>query len=110
MRQRPSHVRVIDLSLGSCDQAVFGIDIIAPKKFGSTPIDLVVPGPNEGQNNGPFLFTLSGTIGATYVSVERGVRLSHLSRTEKKLNDFSVPGHCILRRQQHSSLLHDAHG
>ncbi|RDX45416.1 sure-like protein [Lentinus brumalis] len=52
--------------------AVFGIDIIAPKKFGSTPIDLVVSGPNEGQNNGPFLFTLSGTIGATYVSVERG--------------------------------------
>ncbi|KAI0747817.1 sure-like protein [Daedaleopsis nitida] len=52
--------------------AVFGIDIIAPKKFGSTPIDLVVSGPNEGQNNGPFLFTLSGTVGATYVSVERG--------------------------------------
>ena len=54
-------------------QAVFGIDIIAPQKFGSTPIDLVVSGPNEGQNNGPFIFTLSGTVGATYVSVERGV-------------------------------------
>ncbi|EJF62478.1 sure-like protein [Dichomitus squalens] len=51
----------------------FGIDIIAPKKFGSTPIDLVVSGPNEGQNNGPFLYTLSGTIGATYTAVERGI-------------------------------------
>ncbi|KAI0713286.1 5'/3'-nucleotidase sure [Earliella scabrosa] len=51
---------------------VFGIDIIASKKFGSTPIDLVVSGPNEGLNTGPFVFTLSGTVGATYVSVERG--------------------------------------
>lgn len=54
--------------------AVFGIDVIAPKHFGNNhSIDLVVSGPNEGQNNGPFLYTLSGTIGATYASVERGV-------------------------------------
>ncbi|KAI0637274.1 5'/3'-nucleotidase sure [Trametes polyzona] len=52
---------------------VFGIDIVAPKHFGSAPIDLVVSGPNEGQNNGPFLYTLSGTIGATYTAVERGI-------------------------------------
>ena len=59
----------------SYPQVVFGIDIIASKKFGSTPIDLVVSGPNEGLNTGPFVFTLSGTVGATYVSVERGVRV-----------------------------------
>ncbi|PBK96512.1 sure-like protein [Armillaria gallica] len=53
--------------------AVFGIDIIAPMHFGSKPIDLVVSGPNEGGNNGPFLYTLSGTIGASYASVERGI-------------------------------------
>ncbi|OSD02773.1 5'/3'-nucleotidase sure [Trametes coccinea BRFM310] len=52
---------------------VFGIDIVAPMHFGSNPIDLVVSGPNEGQNNGPFLYTLSGTIGATYTAVERGI-------------------------------------
>ncbi|KAI0670672.1 5'/3'-nucleotidase sure [Trametes maxima] len=52
---------------------VFGIDIVAPKHFGSKPIDLVVSGPNEGQNNGPFVFTLSGTVGATYTAVERGL-------------------------------------
>ncbi|KAK0240460.1 sure-like protein [Armillaria nabsnona] len=53
--------------------AVFGIDVIAPMHFGSKPIDLVVSGPNEGGNNGPFLYTLSGTIGASYASVERGI-------------------------------------
>ncbi|KAI0332087.1 5'/3'-nucleotidase sure [Cubamyces sp. BRFM 1775] len=52
---------------------VFGIDILAPIHFGSNPIDLVVSGPNEGQNNGPFVFTLSGTVGATYTAVERGI-------------------------------------
>ncbi|KAG7452943.1 5'/3'-nucleotidase sure [Guyanagaster necrorhizus] len=53
--------------------AVFGIDIIAPMRFGDKPIDLVVSGPNEGSNNGPFVYTLSGTIGASYTSVERGI-------------------------------------
>lgn len=41
--------------------------------FGNKTIDLVVAGPNEGQNNGPFLYTISGTIGATYAAVERNV-------------------------------------
>ncbi|KAJ1038512.1 hypothetical protein NDA10_004789 [Ustilago hordei] len=36
-------------------------------------VDLVVSGPNEGTNLGPFLYTLSGTIGASYFSVERNV-------------------------------------
>ncbi|KIP07965.1 hypothetical protein PHLGIDRAFT_401065 [Phlebiopsis gigantea 11061_1 CR5-6] len=53
--------------------AIFGLDIIAPIHFGNQSIDLVVAGPNEGGNAGPFLYTLSGTIGATYISVYRGV-------------------------------------
>ncbi|EPQ26280.1 uncharacterized protein PFL1_06215 [Pseudozyma flocculosa PF-1] len=36
-------------------------------------VDLVVSGPNEGTNLGPFLYTLSGTIGAAYFAVERSV-------------------------------------
>ena len=44
--------------------------------FGNQSIDLVVAGPNEGANAGPFLYTLSGTMGATYISVYRGVRLN----------------------------------
>lgn len=56
-------------------QAVFGLDVIRPMVLGNdTNIDLVVAGPNEGGNAGPWLFTLSGTIGATYHSVYRGVR------------------------------------
>ncbi|SJX66294.1 related to Acid phosphatase precursor [Sporisorium reilianum f. sp. reilianum] len=36
-------------------------------------VDLVVSGPNEGNNLGSFVWTLSGTIGASYFSVERSV-------------------------------------
>ncbi|ETW85643.1 hypothetical protein HETIRDRAFT_443564 [Heterobasidion irregulare TC 32-1] len=53
--------------------AIWGIDVIAPMHFGNKTIDLAVSGPNEGQNNGPFSFTISGTIGASYASVERGI-------------------------------------
>lgn len=38
-----------------------------------TSIDLILAGPNEGNNLGPFLYTLSGTLGYTYVSVGRDV-------------------------------------
>jgi len=59
--------------------AIFGLDILVPRHFGKTPVDLVVSGPNEGSNNGPFLYTLSGTIGASYASVERGIPAIALS-------------------------------
>ena len=67
--RRPYNIHADEAST----QAVFGIDLIAPKVFGA-PIDLVVSGPNEGNNLGPFIYTLSGTVGATYTSIERGVR------------------------------------
>lgn len=51
----------------------FGLDIVAPMHFGNKTIDLVVTGPNEGSNLGPFLYTLSGTLGAAYAAVYRGV-------------------------------------
>lgn len=38
-----------------------------------TAPDLLVAGPNVGQNLGSFLYTLSGTMGATYAAVGRGV-------------------------------------
>ena len=56
--------------------AAFALDFIVPIHFGKPAVetvDLVVSGPNEGNNNGPFLYTLSGTIGAAYLSIERGV-------------------------------------
>lgn len=51
----------------------FGIDYAIPQFFSNIPIDLVVSGPNEGANAGAQLYTLSGTIGATYYSVGRGI-------------------------------------
>ena len=56
--------------------AAWGLDVIAPIHFGkpgNESVDLVVSGPNEGWNLGPFLSTLSGTLGAAYFAVERGV-------------------------------------
>ncbi|KAI0075474.1 5'/3'-nucleotidase sure [Panus rudis PR-1116 ss-1] len=53
--------------------ALFALDIIVPKVWPHKKIDLVVSGPNEGSNTGPFTFTLSGTIGATYALTERNL-------------------------------------
>ncbi|CAK9435543.1 uncharacterized protein LODBEIA_P02700 [Lodderomyces beijingensis] len=48
----------------------FGLQYVLPEKFNNISIDLVVSGPNEGLNLAG-LFTLSGTIAATYNSVYR---------------------------------------
>ncbi|KAK7693133.1 hypothetical protein QCA50_002699 [Cerrena zonata] len=55
------------------ESVLFGLDIVIPQFFDNRTIDLVVSGPNEGNNLGPFTYTLSGTIGAAYTAVERGV-------------------------------------
>ena len=55
----------------------FALDYVVPKFTGWSIVDLLVAGPNFGTNLGPFLFTLSGTIGATYVHQSFGV-LSNL--------------------------------
>lgn len=52
-------------------QVVVALDYILPP-LNFTP-DLVLSGPNYGLNLGPFLYTLSGTNGATYTAVERGI-------------------------------------
>lgn len=51
----------------------FGADYVFPKFKGNVLIDLVVSGPNEGTNLSPGYFTLSGTIGAAYNAVYRGL-------------------------------------
>ena len=53
--------------------AVFGINYVIPKYGDNVTIDLVVSGPNEGTNMSPGLFTISGTVGATYTSIYRGI-------------------------------------
>lgn len=51
----------------------FGLEYVIPKYFNNKTVDLVVAGPNEGTNLSPGMYTLSGTIGATYTAVGRGI-------------------------------------
>ena len=43
----------------------FALDYVVPRFTKRSKVDLVVSGPNFGNNLGPFLYTLSGTTGAT---------------------------------------------
>lgn len=58
-------------------QAIFGLDVIAPMYFGHESVDLVVVGPHEGFNAGTFFYTFSGTLGAAYTAIYRGVGVPH---------------------------------
>ncbi|KAF2723468.1 5'/3'-nucleotidase sure [Polychaeton citri CBS 116435] len=53
--------------------AVVGLDWVVPKYTNWTHVDLVIAGPNFGNNLGNYLYTLSGTNGYTYTSVGKGV-------------------------------------
>lgn len=54
-------------------QVLVALDYVLPTfaKF-HTP-DLVISGPNSGWTLGPFIYTLSGTIGAAITAIERGI-------------------------------------
>ncbi|EDK42670.1 hypothetical protein PVL30_000816 [Lodderomyces elongisporus] len=78
----------------------FGLQYVIPEKFNNISIDLVVSGPNEGTNESPAMFTLSGTIGATYNAVYRGYPAIAFSGSNSNnsffkdaldLNDTSAP-------------------
>ena len=51
--------------------ALYGIDIVAIKKWGRPP-DLVISGPNYGNNTG-LVNNSSGTVNAALISINRGV-------------------------------------
>lgn len=51
--------------------ALYGIDVAAKDTWGSAP-DLVISGPNEGNNLG-YLNNSSGTLGAAMISAVRGI-------------------------------------
>ncbi|CAL1703941.1 unnamed protein product [Somion occarium] len=70
--------------------ALFALDVVIPQFWDNKTINLVVSGPNEGQNNGPFLYTLSGTIGAAYASIERGVPAIALSAGNSTHRSFTT--------------------
>lgn len=47
------------------------LDYVLPRYGDFKVPDLVVTGPNYGTNLGPFVWTLSGTAGAAYVSPKK---------------------------------------
>jgi 5'-nucleotidase len=51
--------------------ALYGIDVLGPMFFGAGKIDLLLSGPNEGQNVGLFS-PHSGTVGAVVTTLNRG--------------------------------------
>jgi 5'-nucleotidase len=59
---------------------LYGIDIAAQAKWGKAP-DLVVSGPNEGNNLG-YMNNNSGTLGATMIALTRGIPAIAVSASE----------------------------
>ena len=49
------------------------LDYVIPNYYDNMTIDLYGGGPNYGDNLGPFLYTLSGTMGGTYAAIGRGI-------------------------------------
>ncbi|KAF3922247.1 Exopolyphosphatase [Dactylellina cionopaga] len=62
----------------------FALDYLVKRQgiFNGSEPDLIVTGPNEGSNAGPFVFTLSGTVGAAYAAVGRGIPSIAFSATD----------------------------
>lgn len=80
----------------------FALNYVEPFYFknSTTTFDLVVAGPNEDNNASPALFTVSGTMGAAYNAVYRGIPAVAFSGYYQKhsffakhlaLNDTSAP-------------------
>ncbi|KAI1254633.1 hypothetical protein MGN70_003646 [Eutypa lata] len=66
-----SHIWYYNGTPAAC--TFFALDYVVPRYWNGTQPDLFVAGPNFGSNAGPFLFTISGTMGATYAAVGRGI-------------------------------------
>lgn len=66
---------------------LYGIDIAAQRRWGSAP-DLVISGPNEGNNVG-YINNNSGTLGAAMVSLSRGIPAIAISGNENSKKDPS---------------------
>ena len=65
------HIWYFNGTPASC--VAFGASYLLPTQFNIEKIDLVVSGPNEGDNLASSAFTASGTIGASYNAVYRDI-------------------------------------
>lgn len=92
-----SHIWYYNGTPATC--TFFALDYVVPKYWNGTKPDLLVSGPNFGTNLGPYLYTLSGTIGATYAAVERSLPAIAFSggngrqRSYKEVNETTPSGY-----------------
>ncbi len=70
---------------------LYGVDVVAAKRWGKAP-DLVLSGPNEGQNVGAIILS-SGTVSAAQGAAVRGIPAIALSAGGRTVDDkaFSNP-------------------
>ena len=54
-------------------QIFVALDYVLPTHANFSTPDLILAGPNYGLNLGPFFYTLSGTMGAAYAAIQRGI-------------------------------------
>ncbi|MUK29014.1 acid phosphatase [Aliivibrio fischeri] len=64
---------------------LYGIDVVAQERWGKNP-DLVVSGPNEGNNLG-YMNNNSGTLGATMIALSRNIPAIAVSGSENSAQD-----------------------
>lgn len=67
---------------------MYGLDVLASKRWGKAP-DLVLSGPNEGQNIGKIVVN-SGTIGNVQLAASRGVPSIALSASTNTVDDSQL--------------------
>lgn len=73
----------------------YGIDVLAPARWGSKP-DLVLSGPNEGNNVG-HITTHSGTVGATVAALNKGIPAIALSADTEDAESAEIIGELTVR-------------
>ncbi|KJK76221.1 hypothetical protein H634G_08627 [Metarhizium anisopliae BRIP 53293] len=66
------------------------LDYVLPRHAPFNVPDLIVTGPNFGANLGPFVWTLSGTAGASYAATERSVPSIAIAGSNKKIAYFDI--------------------
>lgn len=65
------------------------LDYVLPRFANFSTPDLVISGPNFGWNTGTFLFTFSGTVGATYGAVARNIPAIAFSGNNLIVNSYT---------------------
>jgi 5'-nucleotidase len=68
--------------------AIYGLDVLAPQRWGKAP-DLVLSGPNEGQNTGP-LVNSSGTVSNAQYAASLGLSAIAVSADSNTTNDAAL--------------------